>query len=128
MLVDDNHDDNFYHEREIKKNNPDTIVITKTTGAEALAYLRQVKDENHIRPDLIFLDINMPGMSGWEFLDQYELLDKEKQSKVVIVMLTTSDYYEDKDKSKIYPAISDYVIKPLTNDKLKDIIGKFFTG
>ena len=40
MLVDDNHDDNFFHEREIKKNNPATIVIAKNTGLEALEYLK----------------------------------------------------------------------------------------
>ena len=60
MLVDDNRDDNFYHEREIKKNDPATIVITETTGCEALVYLRSRKENNAILPDLIFLDIKMP--------------------------------------------------------------------
>ena len=68
MLVDDNQNDNFFHEREIKKNNVETIVITKNTGIEALQYLKEKKVDEDLQPDLIFLDINMPGMNGWEFL------------------------------------------------------------
>src|SRR5687768_7642245 len=88
MLVDDNHDDNFFHERAIKKNNLESIVITKNSGKEALEYLKSKTDPHS---DLIFLDINMPGMNGWEFLKEYNLLDKELQSGAVIIMLTTSD-------------------------------------
>ncbi len=125
MLIDDDIDDNFFHEREIKKNNPANTVITKTTGEEALTYLRLRKDHHDIQPDLIFLDINMPGMTGWEFLDEYAQLDKDNQSIAIIIMLTTSDYSDDKDKSKDYQAVSDYIIKPLTKDKLEDICTKF---
>jgi CheY-like chemotaxis protein len=125
MLVDDDCNDNFFHEREIKKNDPATIVITETSGSEALDYLRSRKENNNIRPDLIFLDINMPGMSGWEFLDDYAQLDKDNQSKAIIIMLTTSDYSDDKNKSKAYEDVSDYIIKPLTKDKLNEIYSKF---
>jgi CheY-like chemotaxis protein len=65
MLVDDSPDDNFFHEREIKKANPENIVITKDSGQDALEYLQTEKVMHHPHPDLIFLDINMPGMTGW---------------------------------------------------------------
>jgi CheY-like chemotaxis protein len=127
MLVDDDNDDNFFHEREIKKNDPATIVITETTGSEALGYLRSRKENNEVQPDMIFLDINMPGMSGWEFMEEYKQLDKDQQSRAVIIMLTTSDYYVDKERSKTNLLISDYIVKPLTKEKLQVIIDRFFT-
>ena len=125
MLVDDNPDDNFFHERAIKENNPDNIVITKNTGMKALEYLRLNKDEAP-HPDLIFLDINMPGMNGWEFLEAYDRLDKELQSRVIIIMLTTSENPDDEAKAKGWASVSDYRSKPLTDEIMKEIINKYF--
>ena len=126
MLVDDNDDDNFFHEREIKKNNLETIVISKNTGSEALEYLKSKKDLINSQPDLIFLDINMPGMNGWEFLKEYNRLDKKLQSEVIIIMLTTSDNPDDEARSKTWNFVSDYITKPLTKDIMVDIIKKYF--
>ncbi len=126
MLVDDNHNDNFFHEREIKKNNSATIVITKNTGLEALEYLKSKKDNKNLKPDLIFLDINMPGMNGWEFLQEYNQLNKELHSQVIIIMLTTYDYTDDEARSKAWSFISDFTIKPITNKIMEDVISKYF--
>jgi len=126
MLVDDNPDDNFYHEREIKKNNLATVVITKNTAISALEYLKQKRDNNNPLPDLILLDINMPGMNGWEFLQEYNKLDKELQSKEVIIMLTTSENSDDIQKAKSENFVSDFITKPMTNEIMKTIIKKYF--
>jgi CheY-like chemotaxis protein len=126
MLVDDNQDDNFFHEREINKNNLATIVIAKNTGMEALEYLKSKKDITHMQPDLIFLDINMPGMNGWEFLKKYSRLDKRLQSNVLIIMLTTSDNPDDEARSKTWNFVSDYITKPLTKEKMEVIVNKYF--
>jgi CheY-like chemotaxis protein len=126
MLVDDNPDDNFFHEREIRKVNPETIIITKNSGIDALEYLKSKKVGEVIRSVLIFLDINMPRMDGWEFLDKYKQLDKELQSKVTIIMLTTSDNPADIARSKSFTFITDYIIKPLTKEKMEDIIRNYF--
>jgi two-component SAPR family response regulator len=126
MLVDDNCHDNFFHEREIKKNNLATVVITKHTGVAALKYLKSEKENKEMQPDLIFLDINMPGMNGWEFLQEYNRLDKNLQSKVIIIMLTTSDHPDDVAKAKNWNFVSDYIIKPLTREKMTDVINRYF--
>jgi CheY-like chemotaxis protein len=126
MLVDDNEHDNFFHEREIKKNNQETIVIVKNTGMEALEYLKSQKTGDETIPDLIFLDINMPGMNGWEFLAEYNKLDKEIQSRVIVVMLTTSDNPDDTLRAKTWSFVSEYITKPLTKEKVKEIISIFF--
>jgi len=127
MLVDDNHADNFFHEREIKKNNKATIVITKNSGLEALNYLKSTENTENILPDLIFLDINMPGMNGWEFLNEYHLLEKGIQSKVIVIMLTTSDNPDDEAKAKNWDFISAFITKPLTKEIMEDITEKYFT-
>ena len=125
MLVDDNRDDNFFHERAIKKISADSAVVTKNSALDGLAYLKS-NAEGDCHPDLIFLDINMPGMNGWEFLQQYSLLDKKLQSRAIIIMLTTSQNPDDAAKAKTWSAISDYITKPLTKEMIRDIIGKYF--
>jgi DNA-binding response OmpR family regulator len=124
MLIDDNYDDNFFHERVIKKSNVPCTVITKNTASDALIYLKSI-DAVSVRPDLVFLDINMPGMNGWEFLKEYEKLDKEFRGKAVVVMLTTSDNIDDVARSKGVTA--DYHTKPLTTEKFLAIVKKYFT-
>ncbi len=126
MLVDDDADDNFIHERVIKRSNAAEHVIAKQTGMEAIEYLKSNQDNDRQPPDLIFLDINMPGMNGWEFLGEYEKLDEKSKSKAIIVMLTTSENPDDKMKAKAINLASDFKTKPLTQEMLEEIIEKYF--
>jgi CheY-like chemotaxis protein len=126
MLVDDDQNDNFFHERVIKKTSSSTIVIEKNTGQEALDYLKSKNGDKALLPDLIFLDINMPGMNGWDFLQEYDRLDKELQSRVIIIMLTSSDNEDDVARAKAWNFVSDYITKPLTEEVMTDIIKKYF--
>ena len=125
MLIDDNPDDNFFHERVIRKNEAANHVVAMTSATQALAYLKEKKDEN-LHPDLIFLDINMPGMNGWEFLEQYEKLDDHFKSKAVVVMLTTSENPDDHAKSLALNIACDFRTKPLTTEMLEEIFAKYF--
>ncbi len=126
MLVDDNPDDNFFHERVIKKSDAADLVVAKQTGKDALDYLKLEKYSDDLHPDLIFLDINMPGMNGWEFLTEYNNLDEKFKSKVVVIMLTTSDNPDDKLKAKAMNIAYDFKTKPLTQEMLKEIIDRCF--
>lgn len=125
MLVDDDPHDNFIHERVLKKSNRVSNIIVKVTGDTALEHIKQgdLKPDTH--PDLIFLDINMPGMNGWEFLDEYSKLDKELQSKAVVVMLTTSQNPDDAERANKHHVPVQYRTKPLTHQMLEELIGKF---
>ena len=125
MLVDDNSDDNFYHERVIRKNNAADRVVSIESAREAIDYLKNKNDHEDAHPDLIFLDINMPGMNGWEFVEEYKKLDKELRSKAVIVMLTTSDNPDDVAKAKTHEVLADFRTKPLTKEMLGEIIAKY---
>jgi CheY-like chemotaxis protein len=126
MLIDDNPHDNFFHEREIRKTNPEGIVIVKNSGKEALDYLRSKDKETDVKPDLIFLDINMPGMNGWEFLKEYRLLDEGTKNGAIVIMLTTSSNADDKAKAKTYDLVFDYITKPLTKEIMEDITSRYF--
>lgn len=127
MLVDDNPDDNFFHERVIKKYDATIVVIAKESALEALEQLKAKNNDNGSHPDLIFLDINMPGMNGWEFLEQFNTLDKELQSKAIVVMLTTSENPDDKMKAMSLSVPCDFRTKPLTPQMLEQIIQNNFS-
>lgn len=123
MLIDDNKADNHYHRIIIE----DMFIAHQTEvaldGVEALKYL---DSENHCLPELIFLDINMPKMNGWEFLEAYREISTRKSFQSVIVILTTSQNPEDEKKSKSYPEVACYRTKPLSEEMLNEILEKFF--
>ena len=124
MLVDDDEDDNFFHEHEIKENDFANIVIVKDSGRKALDYLIAKTDP---LSELIFLDINMPGMNGWEFLTEYDQLDAAIQCKAIIIMLSTSENPSDHAKAKAWSFVSDYITKPLTKKHLEEVVKKYFS-
>lgn len=126
MLVDDNSADNYYHERVIIKNDAANHVVIKESGLDALEYLESTIDPENPLPDLIFLDINMPGMNGWEFLEEFKKLDKALQSKLIVIMLTTSVNPEDEALAKTYDILAEFKTKPLTKEMLEDILMKYY--
>lgn len=126
MLVDDNSADNYYHERIIIKNDAADHVVIKESGLDALEYLESTINPDNPLPDLIFLDINMPGMNGWEFLEEFKKLDKALQSKLIVIMLTTSVNPEDEALAKTYDILAEFKTKPLTKEMLEDILMKYY--
>lgn len=99
----------------------DTFLIFKN-GKEALDHLSTILIEKKSIPDIIFLDINMPVMDGWQFLEEITKVDISETLKIFLV--TSSETQADREKAKKFSAIKNYVVKPITMEGLKDLLPK----
>ncbi|MAD97512.1 MAG: response regulator [Flavobacteriaceae bacterium] len=125
LLIDDSEPTNYVNKKIVTKANITEKIVAVESGFEALDYLKTRTNEADI-PELIFLDINMPGMSGWEFLTEYEKLPKNDKALVVVVMLTTSLNPSDRTKAVRLGYVGDFIIKPLNLEKVEEIYEAFF--
>lgn len=97
----------------------DVKISEFTDPVKALVYCQYLAKHSPAEfPDVIFLDINMPEMDGWEFLEEFEKLPEAVINKSGVVMLTSSIAYDDVIKSKTFRSVYDFLSKPLTHDKL----------
>ncbi len=127
LLIDDDEPTNFFNKMVLEDINCAKAIQVVESGELALDYLKNSCDENENPcPDLIFLDINMPAMSGWEFLERYATLEEKRKANAVVVMLTTSLNPDDRALANKIPDVSAFETKPLTDEKLEAILQKHF--
>jgi CheY-like chemotaxis protein len=125
MLIDDNEIDNLINQKMIEAANLCDNIYTHTGAKSAIEFLKNLEkmsdSVNDFFPELIFLDIDMPLMDGFQFLDEFDKLSNETKGKIQIVMLTSSINPQDMTKSKKYPYVKNYINKPLTQENLEKI-------
>ena len=131
LLIDDDEPTNYLNSHVLTEANCADHIEVARGAQDALDFLTssgKYKQEHikHPAPDLIFLDINMPAMDGWEFLERYNSLTDGQKGKVVVVMLTTSLNPDDEQKAKETRHVSGFANKPLTQQMLDDIIKEHF--
>ena len=100
-------------------------VEVATDGKEALAYLKSTVNGKHPKPDLIFLDINMPVMNGWEFLEEYKKLDAEMKANIIVIV-TSSFNPDDKKRADLMDCVDGFKEKFLSLEKINEILMEHF--
>lgn len=132
LLVDDDETTNHVNLRTLKRTNIAHDIKIFMNGEQALAYLKSAC-LNHYEnkaaypcPDLIFLDIKMPIMDGFEFLDEYQGLNLNTAAPTKIMMLTSSASFYDLNRLEKYDVVKRHFPKPLSDYDVKQIILDFF--
>ncbi|MEQ8357933.1 MAG: response regulator [Cytophagales bacterium] len=116
LLIDDDATSNLINEVVIKKSNLFNSIKTVIAAESGLNYLLSKPDN---LPEVIFLDINMPEMDGWEFLDKFAELDTEIRDKIDIYMLSSSQNPDDIIRAVKNPFVKDFLSKPLKLEMIK---------
>ncbi len=114
FLVDDDPINNLINRRILDKIGIGEFIEEFLSAQEALEKIKQLPKKDSL---LIFLDINMPVLNGWEFLEKYSALFPERKDRIVI--LSSSIDYQDRQKAFEYPIVSGFLEKPLSLEKIK---------
>ncbi len=124
MLIDDNEIDNLINQKMIEAAAIAKNIYTHTGAKSAIEFLRNIEKlevADEVLPDVIFLDIDMPLMDGFQFLDEFEKLSNKTKKFCKIVMLTSSINPQDFDRSKKYNYVKLYLNKPLSHESILKI-------
>ncbi|MCH7414220.1 response regulator [Belliella sp. R4-6] len=117
ILIDDDPINNLINKRLISKMNLADQVEEFLEAEKALERIQRLHIEENT---LILLDINMPVMNGWDFLNEYLKVFQDRKDR--IVMLSSSINFQDRQKAKQYSCVEGFIEKPLTPDKFKIIL------
>jgi len=132
VLIEDNETTSFLNNRLLSRLGVARQVTSFSKAEEALSFLwgdgvTGGAQAPQITPDLVFVDLKMPGMNGFDFLERYSQLPADAQERTVVAVLTTSMHGADTARVAQYPNV-EYLTKPLTEEKMQRLLAKRFAS
>ena len=118
-------DDDIYQyavKKKILKRKLSAEVSTFKNGKDAILHLGEVVKVGGRLPDVIFLDLNMPIMDGWDFLNEYARLRPHVNKKILLYIVSSSIQDSDIDRARSMYGVTDYIVKPIDDERLDDIL------
>lgn len=121
-LVDDDEIFQFISLKSLQATNAAKTILQFLNGEEALKYLSEKSNDRELLPDIIFLDINMPLIDGWMFLEEFRKIKPHLSKPITIYMASSSIDQKDIMKAKEIDEIADYVFKPISVEKFSALL------
>jgi CheY-like chemotaxis protein len=121
-IVDDDKLFVFLTKKTIQATDFETQIKEFTDGQEAIDYLSKIAGDNEKLPDIIFLDLSMPIMDGWEFLKEYILLEPAMNKKIKLYICSSSISPHDLERAKGIDAVTDFIIKPISKEVFNEML------
>lgn len=119
LVIDDDDINIFIIKKIVEKTGYNINMVSKTNGQLAIDHLNTILELNEAFPQLILIDINMPVLNGWEFLEAYDKLNITQ--RVDLYMLSSSVYENDIEKAKTYKKVKGFISKPLSINRLIEL-------
>lgn len=121
LVIDDDDINIFIIKKIVEKTGYDIDMVAKSNGQLAIDYVNDTLANNVDKfPNLILIDINMPVMNGWEFVEAYSTIGGTPESDLYI--LSSSVYENDIEKTKSYPNVNGFISKPLSIERLTELL------
>ncbi|MDL5514092.1 response regulator [Arenibacter sp. M-2] len=127
FLIDDDEIFQFIMRNTISEISPNIKIQFFSDGEKGIEFLKHNLGTATNLPDIILLDVNMPFMDGWEFLNEYKSLQTEIKKDINIYLLTSSNNPNDIAMAKEISTLSGYLVKPISKEGIKKLIGHFPT-
>ena len=121
-IVDDDDVYQYTITRALKSDRLVKKILVFSDGEEALDFVTDNIGKKENLPDVIFLDVNMPIMDGWQFLEEYVKIKPRVGKQITIYMVTSSVDPVDVEKAEKFQEISDYLVKPIQPDQLRELV------
>ncbi|MES2733256.1 MAG: response regulator [Bacteroidota bacterium] len=128
LLIDDDEIINFLNHHVLSDTGIAQSIEIVETVKDALQLLENREVEGCSIPELIFLDLNMPGLNGWDFIEEYKKIKNAHGLNCVIVVLTTSVNPDDNKKANQISEIAEFRSKPMTYEMIHEIVHKYFAA